>query len=104
MTRVAPLVLASDCLYIINKLKMSTASFEKCQSALRLYRSIMKLHIRNMPNDLRLFGILFFLTQTLGDLYVKQEFRLHLDKASDDQMDKFLTGWQGYVKQIEKMD
>jgi hypothetical protein len=27
----------------------------------------------------------------VGDLYIKQEFRLHLDKASDDQMDKFMV-------------
>ena len=35
---------------------------------------------------------------------MKQEFRLHLDKASDDQMDKFIIGWESYAKQIEKMD
>jgi hypothetical protein len=70
---------------------MSTATFEKCQLALRLYRQIMKLHIRRVPDELRLFGkyllVLPFSTLTpffLGDLYVKQEFRLHLDKASDD--------------------
>ena len=65
---------------------MSTAAFEKCQQALRLYRQIMKLHIRNMPGELRLFGkrILYSSSFSLGDLYVKQEFRLHLDKASDD--------------------
>lgn len=33
----------------------------------------------------------------IGDLYVKQEFRLHLDKATDDQMDKFLVGWDSYA-------
>lgn len=85
---------------------MSTASFEKCQKALRLYRQVMKLHMRNMPQDLRLFGnhfiwvspSLFLTFFFLGDLYVKQEFRLHLDKASDDQMDKFLIGWQAYSK------
>jgi hypothetical protein len=35
---------------------MSTATFEKCQLALRLYRQIMKLHIRRVPDELRLFG------------------------------------------------
>ena len=83
---------------------MATASFDKCQKALRLYRQVMKLHIRNMPNDLRLFGNNFVWVSSsyilkylcLGDLYVKQEFRLHLDKATDDQMDKFLIGWQAY--------
>ncbi len=42
--------------------------------ALRLYRTIMKLHIRKVPADLRV----------LGDLYVKQEFQLHLEKATPD--------------------
>eukprot|EP00347_Sterkiella_histriomuscorum_P024528 403330795 len=40
------------------------------------------------------------LTST-GDLYVKQEFRLHLDKATEDQMDKFLIGWNAYADQIK---
>ena len=40
----------------------------------------------------------------VGDLYVKQEFRLHLDKATDDQMDKFMNGWESYASQIKKVD
>ena len=51
----------------------------------------MKLHSRNMPGELRLFGkdlwdlsIYILNLSFIGDLYVKQEFRLHLDKASDD--------------------
>lgn len=39
--------------------------------ALTLYRNIMKLQIRKVPEELR----------QLGDLYIKQEFRLHLDKS-----------------------
>lgn len=46
----------------------------------------MKLQLRKVPEDLR----------ELGDLYIKQEFRLHLDKANEDQMTKFLMGWQQY--------
>ncbi len=46
----------------------------------------MKLQMRKVPEELR----------TLGDLYIKQEFRLHLDKANEDQMTKFLRGWQQY--------
>lgn len=53
----------------------------------------MKLHIRTMPMELRYFG----------DLYVKQEFRLHLDKATEDQMDKFMVAWEQYAKQIEQV-
>lgn len=51
-----------------------------------LYRNLMKLQLRKVPEDLR----------ELGDLYIKQEFRLHLDKANEDQMTKFLMGWQQY--------
>ena len=36
---------------------MSKYQIEKGFEALRLYRRIMKLHLRNMPNELRLFGI-----------------------------------------------
>ena len=47
-----------------------------------------------MPEELRNFG----------DLYVKQEFRLHLDKSNEEQMGKFLKGWEGYKAQMEGMD
>ena len=57
---------------------------QQAKQAMTLYRNLMKLQIRKVPEDLR----------TLGDLYIKQEFRLHLDKASEDQMGKFLVGWQ----------
>ena len=46
----------------------------------------MKMHLRKMPEELR----------NLGDLYIKQEFRLHLDQATEDQMTKFLGGWRQY--------
>ena len=72
----------------------ATYPITKGYHALRLYREIMKLHLRKMPEELRNFG----------DLYVKQEFRLHLDKSNEDQMDKFILGWQGYKKQMEEMD
>ena len=42
--------------------------------------------------------------RNFGDLYVKQEFRLHLDKSDDDQMDKFMKEWQKYRSQIDAMD
>ena len=62
--------------------------------ALRLYREIMKLHLRKMPEELRNFG----------DLYVKQEFRQHLDKSDEDQMKKFMIEWVKYRDQIGGMD
>lgn len=54
--------------------------------ALTLYRNLMKLQLRKVPEELR----------SLGDLYIKQEFRLHLDKADEPQMKKFLIGWEQY--------
>ena len=62
--------------------------------ALRLYRKIMKLHLKKMPEELR----------NLGDLYVKQEFRLHLDKSDEAQMAKFMLGWEGYHDQMKAID
>lgn len=37
-------------------------------------------------------------------MYVKQEFRLHLDKSTDDQMDKFLIAWNSYADQIKTVN
>ena len=33
---------------------------------------------------------------------IKQEFRLHLDSASEDQMTKFLRGWAQYAAMLDK--
>ena len=51
----------------------------------------MKLQMRKVPEDLR----------PLGDLMIKQEFRLHLDSASEDQMTKFLRAWQEYAIMLD---
>ena len=61
-------------------------------SALTLYRTLMKLQMRKVPEDLR----------PLGDLMIKQEFRLHLDTATEDQMGKFLVGWKQYEMMLDK--
>ena len=66
--------------------KKATYSLMQGYEALRLYRQIMKLHLRKMPEELRNFG----------DLYIKQEFRLHLDSGNEEQMTKFLMGWNLY--------
>ena len=70
------------------------ASFTANQGrqALMLYRNLMKLQMRKVPEDLR----------QLGDLYIKQEFRLHLDKANEDQMTKFLRSWAQYEQMLAK--
>ena len=61
------------------------------RQALLLYRNVMKLQMRKVPQELR----------ALGDLMIKQEFRLHLDKASEDQMTKFLIGWEQYERMLD---
>ena len=55
----------------------ATYTVKQGQLALTLYRNLMKLQIRKVPEQLR----------TLGDLYIKQEFRQHLDKSDVKQMD-----------------
>ena len=47
--------------------------------------------MRKVPEDLR----------NLGDLMIKQEFRLHLDSANEDQMGKFLIAWKQYADMID---
>ena len=51
--------------------------------------------MRKVPEELR----------PLGDLMIKQEFRLHLDSATEDQMGKFLIAWGEYAKMLDaKLD
>ena len=51
--------------------------------------------MRKVPEELR----------SLGDLMIKQEFRLHLDSASEEQMGKFMIGWQQYATMLDsKLD
>ena len=71
----------------------AVASYTVLQSkqAMRLYRNLMKLQMRKVPEDLR----------PLGDLMIKQEFRLHLDSATEDQMGKFLVAWQEYANMLD---
>ncbi len=64
----------------------------QAKDALRLYRSLMKLQQRKVPDELR----------ALGNIMIKQEFRLHLDSASADQMGKFIMGWGQYEQMLDK--
>jgi hypothetical protein len=54
-----------------------------------LYRSILRAHKKFLPNDLR----------SIGDVYVKQEFKLH-KTAKPEQADAFMTEWTGYLDQL----
>ena len=49
-------------------------TLQQSKQAMHLYRNLMKLQMRKIPEELR----------PLGDLMIKQEFRLHLDSASED--------------------
>ena len=51
-------------------------------ATLRLYRNVLKLHRRCLPDDMR----------KLGDEYVKSEWRLH-KKVTGPMQQKFLDGW-----------
>ncbi|GKY91782.1 acetate non-utilizing protein 9 [Mayamaea pseudoterrestris] len=54
-----------------------------------LFRSILRAHKRHLPTDLR----------SLGDVYVKQEFRLH-KTAKPEQALQFMNEWSHYLDQL----
>jgi hypothetical protein len=54
-----------------------------------LLRTILRAHKKHLPTDLR----------SLGDVYVKQEFRLH-KKAKPEQAAQFMTEWNQYLDQL----
>lgn len=59
------------------------------RKVLNLYKTILRLH-QHLPADLR----------SVGDKYVKSEFRLH--KTAEDQFVKsFLAQWEEYKKSLE---
>eukprot|EP00806_Schmidingerella_arcuata_P007588 Macronucleus_7960.p1 GENE.Macronucleus_7960~~Macronucleus_7960.p1 ORF type:complete len:127 (+),score=29.66 Macronucleus_7960:1-381(+) len=70
---------------------VASYSLAQTKQALRLYRNLMKLQMRKVPDELR----------PLGDLMIKQEFRLHLDSATEDQMGKFLVAWGEYARMLD---
>ena len=47
--------------------------------------------MRKVPEDLR----------PVGDMMIKQEFRLHLDSADEDQMTKFIRAWSEYATMLD---
>ena len=71
---------------------VASYTVQQSKQALRLYRNLMKLQARKVPDELR----------PLGDLMIKQEFRLHLDSADEGQMDKFLVAWGEYAAMMDK--
>jgi len=59
------------------------------QRVLSLYKTILRLH-QHLPTDLK----------SVGDRYVRNEFRLH--KTADEQFTKsFLVQWDSYVSGLQ---
>lgn len=58
---------------------------------LTLYRHILRAHSRNLPA----------LQKSLGDEYVKSEFKLHRSVENPLHIVGFLASWQDYLKIID---
>ena len=54
--------------------QVASYTLQQSKQAMHLYRNLMKLQMRKIPDELR----------PLGDLMIKQEFRLHLDSADEE--------------------
>ena len=61
-------------------------------TALSLYRAILRAHKDNLPVEMR----------SLGDAYVKSEFKLHKTVENTAQLDSFFTAWDEYLNQMHQ--
>lgn len=62
------------------------------QHALSLYRSIFRAHKRHLPVQMR----------ALGDSYVRNEWKLHLDTdPRTDVVQMFLRSWRDYLRTVD---
>ncbi|CAJ1953324.1 unnamed protein product [Cylindrotheca closterium] len=61
-------------------------------AALSLYRAILRAHKDNLPAEMR----------SLGDAYVKSEFKLHKTVEKTVQLDAFFTAWEEYLNQVQQ--
>eukprot|EP00586_Coscinodiscus_wailesii_P015906 CAMPEP_0172507544 /NCGR_PEP_ID=MMETSP1066-20121228/204459_1 /TAXON_ID=671091 /ORGANISM="Coscinodiscus wailesii, Strain CCMP2513" /LENGTH=120 /DNA_ID=CAMNT_0013285117 /DNA_START=55 /DNA_END=417 /DNA_ORIENTATION=+ len=61
--------------------------------ALSLYRSVLRSHRKNLPPQMR----------SLGDAYVKTEFRANKTLSEKRKLDEFFTAWGDYLKRIDTM-
>lgn len=57
--------------------------------ALSLYKRILRLHKQKLPD----------LYRSVGDKYVRQEFRAHQD-VSEEQEKQFMTQWEDYAAHL----
>lgn len=62
-------------------------------STLSLYRSILRTHSKSLPHEMR----------SLGDAYVKSEFRLHKNVTNDVQLNNFFKEWNKYLQHIREI-
>ena len=60
-------------------------------AALSLYRGILRAH-RKMPAEMR----------SLGDTYVRSEFKLHKSVTNEAQLNAFFSAWEEYLNQMMK--
>ena len=58
--------------------------------ALGLYRRILHSHKKYLPSEMR----------SLGDSYVKAEFKLHKNTTNESQLNEFFQAWEQYHDQI----
>ena len=65
----------------------------KCMAtkSLSLYRSILREHKLRLPAKMK----------SLGDAYVKQEFRLHKE-AKPEHLRRFMNSWENYLQTLQK--
>lgn len=61
-------------------------------AALSLYRAILKAHKGYLPAEMR----------SLGNAYVKSEFKLHKNVENTSQLDSFVTAWEEYLNQMHQ--
>ncbi|PVU93127.1 hypothetical protein BB561_003435 [Smittium simulii] len=63
------------------------------QSPKALYRAILRAH-RHLPTEFR----------TLGDSYLKHEFRAHTKVSDSFQLNKFFTEWNKYLTAVSQQN
>ncbi|OJJ48002.1 hypothetical protein ASPZODRAFT_64524 [Penicilliopsis zonata CBS 506.65] len=85
--RISPRLLASP-----SAIKSTLQSPLPLLPPLPLYRRILRVHRKKLDPESR----------TLGDLYVKSEFRAHKNVENPLHIIGFLTEWQLYAQQLEQ--
>ena len=61
------------------------------EEVLSLLRSLLRAHRKFLPSEMR----------SLGDAYVRSEFRLHKSASDPNHISQFMTEWRNYLNHIE---